>query len=149
MLAWFETTALALTVRDSLVLTALLSGVHLVGMTISVGAVLVMTLRLTGRAFAETPLHAAVVPASRGLAAGVMLSLTSGLLLVLPRASTAVENSFFQNKMLALALAVAFQVVLFRRLSRSSGIVRGATGVAATLLWGAVAVLGCLFTLVE
>lgn len=149
MLTWVETTSLAVAIRDSLVATALLSGLHVIGMTVAVGAVLVMSLRLTGRALADVPAESIIVPAGRGLVAGLVVSLVTGLLLVLPRVASAVENSYFQRKMLALLLAALFQWTLFRRLSTGRAMARGVVGVIDIALWGAVAVLGCMFTLVE
>jgi hypothetical protein len=47
-LAWLEGTSVALTVRDSLMLNAVLSAVHLVGFTLTTGGALVANLNLLG-----------------------------------------------------------------------------------------------------
>lgn len=149
MLYWLEATAAAVAIRDSLPVTALLSGLHVIGMAVSVGAVVVMTLRSAGLALHDAPIRGVIDPASRGLLGGAALSLTTGLLLVLPRASGAVENPYFQRKMLLLAVAVAFHLLLFRRLAPRASRVTGWLGAIDLLLWGSVAVLGCMYTLVE
>lgn len=131
---WLESTPLAVAVRDSLTATALLSGLHLVGMVLATGAAIVRGLHWNDRAL------------SRAVRGGLALSVTTGALLFAPRATGAVENTFFQWKMLVLATAVAAEIVLSRR---RSGAPAAAPRVAATLLWVAVACLGCAYILLE
>jgi hypothetical protein len=141
-----ETSSLAIAIRDSLPITALLSGAHLVGMTFAVGSALVLALQLAGRAVPGVPDDAVRRPVGRILLVAVALSATTGLLMALPRAGNIVYNPTFRWKMTLLAGALIAHAVL--RLVRS----RPALPLVAAshfLLWGAVAVFGAMFTLLE
>ena len=129
---WLESTTLAVAVRDSLTATALLSGLHLVGMVLATGAAIVRGLHWNDRAL------------SRAVRSGLALSVMTGALLFAPRASGAVENTFFRWKMLVLATAVVAEVLLSRRSGAPTAAPR-----LASLLWVAVAGLGCAYILLE
>ena len=144
-----EATRVATAVRDSLVLSAALSGLHLVGMTIIVGTAIVIALQLISRAFSGVSHAAVLVPASRMLLVGLSLSLVSGLLMVMPRASASLANPIFQLKMLALVAAVTLHVVVVRPLSIRDFSFTPLAGAVQVLLWMSVAVLGAMFTLLE
>lgn len=133
MFGWLETTTLAVTVRDSLFLTALLSGLHVVGMTVVSGGALVRGLREAD----------AGVTAVLRLALGV--SLFSGTLLLLPRAASATANDYFLAKMALLAAAAIVEgLIAFRR-----GGVRQRLLLCSALLWAGVACLGAAYILLE
>ncbi len=146
---WIETTRLALTVRDSLPITAMLSGLHVVGMTVVVGAALVSMLRLTGLALGQFSAVAIISTVRRGLLAGAALSVVTGALLVLPRAASAVGNDYFFRKMVMLGLALVVQLVVLPHAVRAEGGLARLAGPLGFVLWAAVAVLGCMYTLVE
>jgi hypothetical protein len=116
-LSWFETTALALRIRDSLMLTASLSAMHLLGVTLVGGSAMFSGLRLTGLLLRDQPIETILRPAGRTIAVGLCLAMGTGVLLVLPRLSGAVQNEFFRWKMAFLAAAVLSQWAGFRRLS--------------------------------
>jgi hypothetical protein len=104
--SWLEMTAVAAAVRESVLLTGFLSGLHLVGMTLIGGSALVSGMRMIGIAFAEFPASDVTRVTRRNIAAGVTISVVSGMLLFAPRASTAIGSGYFQLKMLLLAAAV-------------------------------------------
>ena len=168
MWTWIESTGLAVSIRDSLLATALLSGVHIVGMALTTGASLVTALRLTGLAFRDFTPADVVTMAARAVTAGLALSVGSGLLLVAPRAASAVDNSYFLAKMIALLAATAFHLAVLRpalrqpRTGREDGSrapasapgpsgagSRTGVGAASFALWFTVAALGCAFILLE
>jgi len=152
LLEWFQATGVAATVRDSLVLTAALSAVHLLGFTLVTGGALVSNLRLVGALFPRYPVVEVSRPASRGIAVGLVLSITTGLLLFAPRAIAASSNSTFQLKMLLLLGAAAFHVTLHRgvawRPSTTPRLQRLIGGVGLAL-WLGLALAGCAFILLE
>jgi hypothetical protein len=131
---WLESTTVAVAVRDSLTATALLSGLHLVGMVLATGAAIVRGVHWNDRAL------------SRAVGVGLSISVTTGALLFLPRAAGAIENTFFRWKMLVLGAAVVGEFILSRR---RSGATPAAPRLAATVLWAAVACLGCAYILLE
>ena len=160
---WLEATRMATTVRDTLLLNAGLSAVHLIGFTLVTGGALVANLNLLGVLFPGRPPIEVTRPASRGIALGLAISVATGLFLFAPRATVASVNWIFQLKMTLLAPAVLFHVCVHRRVARSPGHnhmtghserswSRGAqrvTAVVGLLLWTGLALSGCAFILLE
>ena len=134
-------------VRDSLWLTASLSAIHLLGVTLVGGGALVAGLRFGGLIFSDQALRAVARPAGRAILLGLVISVVTGALLVSPRAAESAANRFFQAKMLLLLAAAACDVVVRRlgygeRAAASAGLLR-------SLLYGAVLLAGCAFILLE
>jgi hypothetical protein len=148
---WLEGTRLAITVRDSLMLTGALSAVHLVGFTLTTGGALVANLNLLGVLFPGRPPIEVTRPASRGIALGVTISALTGLLLFAPRATVASVNGIFQMKMLLLVAAVLFHTLVHQRVARmaTSSALRRGTGAVGLLLWTSLALAGCAYILLE
>lgn len=149
-LAWVQATGIAATIRESLLLTGALSAVHLVGFTLVTGGAFVANLRLLGVLFPDRPVTDVTGPAGRGLKAGLIVSVVTGLLLFAPRASEASANSTFQAKMSLLAAATAFHFTIHRAVTRrasSSRMMRTAVGGAGFLLWTGLALAGCAYIL--
>jgi hypothetical protein len=149
---WVQNTGLAITVRDSLLLTSTLSAVHLLGFTVVTGGALVANLRLLGVLLPNRPIADIVLPAARGIGAGLAISITTGLLLFAPRAPDASANGTFRLKMLLLVSAVAFHFTVHvrasRRLPAASGMLR-AIGAIGFLLWTGLAAAGAAYILFE
>jgi hypothetical protein len=148
--AWVEGTRVALTVRDSLLLTGALSAVHVVGFTLVTGGALVANLNLLGLLFAgRSPLDV-TRPASRGIAVGLVISAVTGALLFAARASAASVNGIFQVKMALLVTAVLFHASVHQRVaSTDNGALRQGTAMIGLLLWIGLALAGCAFILLE
>ena len=163
LFAWLEATRMATTVRDTLLLNAGLSAVHLIGFTLVTGGALVANLNLLGVLFPGRPHIEVTRPASRGIAIGLAISVLTGVLLFAPRATVASLNWIFQLKMTLLLAAVLFHVFVHRRVARSPGhnhitgqstmfwstSVQRATAVVGVLLWTGLALSGCAFILLE
>jgi hypothetical protein len=149
-LTWLQTTSVASTIGESILLTGFLSAIHLVGLTLLVGAVLVTSLRMLGIFLTDLPVNDVARGPERGMLLGLAISLVSGVLLFAPRAPAAAESSFFQIKMLTLVAAIAFHFSVYRGVARRSDV--GSAKVAGGLglmLWFGVAIAGCLFILLE
>lgn len=152
LFGWVEATPIAITVRDSLLLTGALSAVHLLGFTLVTGGALVANLGMLGVLFPEHPIIDITRPTSRGILVGLAVSILTGSLLFAPRATAASINSTFQLKMMLLAAATVFHFTLHRPVARqASGAswrtrVIGAVGLS---LWVGVAVAGCAYILFE
>ena len=152
LLAWIQTTRIASTIGNSTLLTGLLSGIHLLGLTWLVGAALVSSLRMVGMTLTDRPLSDVTSGPGRGMIMGLAISVSSGLLLFSPRAVMAADNSFFQVKMLLLCAAVLFHFAVYRGISRRTDAESSAvkfTGGVGLILWFGVAVAGCAFILFE
>ena len=106
-LARIEASGVATTIGRSMPVTGILSGLHLIGMTLLVGAVLVSTLRLMGVVLPHEPVAEVTRAARRGIVLGLALSMTTGLLLLSPRIAAASTNYIFQFKVLLLCCSSA------------------------------------------
>jgi hypothetical protein len=149
--AWLEGTRVALTVRDSLMLTGALSAVHLIGFTLTTGGALVANLNLLGVLFRGRRAIEVTRPATRGIALGLVVSVITGALLFAPRATVASVNGIFQTKMLLLIVAVIFHASVHQRVARHDGpaLARRGTAIVGLLLWTGLAVSGASFILLE
>jgi hypothetical protein len=147
-----QSTQVAATIGGSTTLTGLLSGIHLLGLTLVVGSAAVSGLRMLGVILKDRPVSDVTPWPGRGMLIGVSISIVSGLLLFSPRASAAAVNGFFQLKMLLLGTALAFHFGVFRRVNRRTDARPSTTKLAGGLgflLWFSVAVAGCAFILLE
>jgi hypothetical protein len=152
LLEWLQSTGTAQAIAQSLMLTGFLSSVHLLGLMLVVGGALVSSLRLLGIMLADVPISSVAGPTGRGIVAGLLISVTTGFLLVSPRALAAFDNGFFQIKMVLLLAAVLLHVTLFRRVTRQVDVgplMLKATGALGLGLWGGVAAAGCAYILLE
>ena len=150
--AWVETTTLASTVGQSLMLTASLSAIHLLGFTLITGGALAANLRLLGVLLPQYAVIDITRPASRGIALGLAISITTGLLLFSGKATSVSANGTFQLKMLLLVAAVLFHFTWHRRVVRRNAAtprLLRVTGALGLSLWVGLAVAGCAFILFE
>ncbi len=153
MLDWLQTTALAQGIAQSLMLTATLSAVHMLGFTLVTGSALLVNLRLLGAVLAERPAVEITRPASVVIGLGLLISVVTGLLLFSGRATRIAASDAFQVKMLLLLAAAGFHFFWARRVSlRRGGAGRAllrATGAIGLALWLGLAVAACIFILFE
>jgi len=152
LFAWIESTAIARSVGESLMLTASLSAVHLLGFTLVMGSALLVNLRLLGVLLPQRALVEVTRPASRVIALGLVISLATGFLLFSTRAMSAIQNSTFQMKMLLLLAAIVFHFAIQSRVTRrpQSGVFTlRTTAVSGLALWMGLAVTACWYILFE
>ena len=91
-----------------------------------------------------------MAPAGRAIAAGLLLSVSTGVLLFAPRAVSAGHNPTFQLKMALLVAAATLQFAMVRPLARTAGTsTRRLPGAIALSLWAWLAVTACAFILLE
>jgi hypothetical protein len=150
-LARIEASGVATTIGRSMPLTGILSGLHLIGMTLVVGAVLVSTLRLMGIFLPHEPVAEVTRAARRGIVLGLALSVTTGLLLLSPRIVATSSNYIFQLKMLILCAAAAFHFAFYQGAARGARgrVAPGVAGALGLTLWFGVVLAGCAFLLIE
>lgn len=147
---WLQGTMIAATVRESVLLTASLSAVHLLGVTLVGGGALAAGLRSGGLLLADRPAAEVTRPAGRLILLGAAIAVTSGLLLFAPRATDAVKNGLFLTKMTLLTVAVACHLLLYGGDRWSSNLpVFRAARVLGAALWLSVAAFGCAYILLE
>ena len=150
--ARIEASGIATTISQSVPLSGVLSGLHLVGLTLLVGSVLVSSLRLLGVVLPDEPVAEVTRAARRGIVLGLAISVASGLLLLSPRISRASANYIFQLKMLLLCAAAAFHFAIYRNAALGkgrAGLSPRVAGALGLLLWFAVVLAGAAFILIE
>jgi len=148
---WLEATPLSQAIAESAWLFPTIESVHVIALTLVVGSISVVDLRLLGWASRDRPAGAlirSIVPVTWGAFA---LAATSGVLLFTGKPSSYAANPFFLGKLALLALAglnmAGFHLLLGGRLEGLTGTVRApapirASATASLLLWVGVVALG-------
>jgi hypothetical protein len=146
-----EKSTLAITIRDSTILTGGLSGLHLLGLTLLVGSVLVSSAVLAGLVVNDQPVAEITRAARRASIVGLCISMTTGLLLVSFRLTMSTASRAFQIKMLMLVAAAIFHFLVYVPAARGrrSIVSPGIAGGVAFILWFGVVLGGCAFILLE
>jgi hypothetical protein len=152
---WLESTALAIVIQESQYGFPIVVGIHILGLTLSVGTLLWVDLRLFGVCLRGVRVSAVYRGLAPWFAAGFLMMFASGAVLFTAYATSAYANVFFRVKMLALVLAalnaVAFHFLGGRRSTawdaapRPPAAVRIA-GLTSLLLWVTVIVAGRLMS---
>lgn len=144
-------------VRESLYLYPALDVLHIVGVLLLLGSIVVVDLRLLGRVFGEVPiskLSAQVLPLSF---IGAALAFASGGLLFLAEAEHIWNNPMLQVKFALLALAAinvgAWHVAFARHQAQWDALPRPPlqakiAGASSLLLWSAILVFGRLIAFI-
>jgi hypothetical protein len=111
---WFDETAIANAIRDSRFLFPIIESIHILALTVLLGSVVVVGLRLLGVGLKTMP----VSELAGGLAplrnASLALILLTGVLLFASEALKCYENPPFWAKMKCLAAAILFQYTVVR-----------------------------------
>jgi hypothetical protein len=144
---WIEQTRLGHGIRESKWTFTLSEVAHLLGLTLLLGTVLLLALRLLGfvlQGKSVAGVARELMPLSIG---GLTLTLLTGALLFTSEATKCWGNIAFRYKMLFLFLALLFQFTALRRVTRSderrfSPLVRKSTALVALFLWFGVAIAG-------
>lgn len=142
---WLETTALAIAIQESLYGFALLVGAHILGVTVSVGILLWVDLRLFGVALVSRPLTEVYRSLAPWFIAGFGIMLLSGTALFVAFATAAYGNLFFRIKLLLLLLAGANALLFHWFAARSAETPTAAAQLAGALsfaIWAGVIVMG-------
>jgi hypothetical protein len=151
-LTGLQQSSLAQYIASSTAWLGMLSGLHLVGFALLMGAMLMANLRLAGWLFTDRPVREVTDPAARALAIGLAISVVTGGLHFITRAAGAAHNSIFQIKMVLLVGAAGCQFLLQPGVVRSGATSPAAlriTGFLGLALWWGVALAGCAFILLE
>jgi uncharacterized membrane protein SirB2 len=144
---WCENTALGEAIRQSTWLFPAIESVHLLGLAVIGGAVLVVNLRLLGFGMQRQPVAQLWRDTRPWLLGSLTVMLTSGLLLFTSEAIKLYYHDAFWVKMTSLLLSILFTFTVVRRVALADpGRVRPvwsrATAVISLLLWSGVGVGG-------
>ena len=112
---WMEGVQMSVLFRDSLLLYPIIQALHLVALTVFVGAVLIVDFRLLGHGLTTQPL-AQVARGARPWLIGSLVTLTiTGIPQMTSTAMKQYYSPFFWRKMTFLLIAVIFTFVLRHR----------------------------------
>jgi hypothetical protein len=144
---WCDNTRVGAAIRDSRFLFPLIETIHLFALTILLGTVIVVgvrMMRISLRRESLAELTAGLLPWTNG---SIAVMLATGVLLFLSEALKCYGSASFRAKMVLLAAALVFHVTVFRRLGREGDESFGAlaqrtAGIAALALWFGVGLAG-------
>lgn len=143
---WCESTAIGTAVRDSVWAFPILEAVHLLGLCMLGGALLVVDLRLLGAGLTRQPVARLARHARRWLITALAILISTGIPLFLSEAIKAYYNTSFWVKMTTLPIALAFTFAIRERVARQENAepgVRGkVVGAVSLALWFTVAAAG-------
>jgi hypothetical protein len=144
---WCEASALGEFVRSSAWLFPAIECVHLLGLVLLGGAVLLVDLRLLGLGLRDQPLHVVGAAGHRLLLGGVTVMILTGIPLFASEAIKCYYSQAFWVKILTLGPAIVFALTIRRRMAsapdgRRSRAVLALTGVTSLALWFTVAAAG-------
>ena len=142
---WCEATALGNAIRSSLWLFPVIESVHLLGLSVLGGAVLLVDLRLLGLGLRDQPVAQLARDVEPWLAGSILMMLLSGISLFLSESVKCYYSQPFWVKMTALPLAIVFTFTLRRKVALA-GEARPAleklVGMVSLALWFTVAAAG-------
>jgi uncharacterized protein DUF6644 len=143
---WIQSSPPLVAMRSSPWLFPLIASLHLMGLALIGGAVLLGDLRLLGFGLTRQPMAAVRRDAERWLIAGLFVMVPTGILQFMCFATKYYYLKFFWVKMASLLLVIAFTFTVRRRIvAKADEMPRGRTQLAALVslcLWVTVALGG-------
>lgn len=148
---WLENTSFAVSLKESAYVFPIVEGSHLLGMSVSVGLILLLDLRLLRLAFREEPVSRIWRQVVPWMTAGFALVFATGLALFAANATSAYGNPFFRLKLAFVAVAGVnafyYHIACYPRLAQwdaAAQVPRGPRIVAAVSIvcWALVIALG-------
>jgi hypothetical protein len=148
-----EQTPLGIAIAESRYAFAIIEGVHLIGLSISVGLIFLTDLRLLGILFKQIPVAAILRQLRHWVLGGFAAIFISGGLLFFAEAATLIESPAFAFKLVFIALAginaLYFELVIAKRpaIQENQAILPRSVhyaGAASLFLWTLVIVCGRL-----
>ena len=119
---WCYATPLAETIRDSSWMFPVIEAVHLLGFGLTLGAVLMIELRLLGFGIDRQPLEKLAANTQPWLLGGIAVMFASGIPLFISESMKAYYSFAFWVKMASLALVLVYTFTLRRCITRTDRI---------------------------
>jgi len=114
---WCEQTAIGEAIRSSQWLFPVIESVHLLGLVVIAGAVLVVDMRLLGLGLRQQPVAQLARDARPWMIGSLIVMLTTGILLFLAEATKCYYSPAFAVKMISLLLAITFTFTVRRKVA--------------------------------
>lgn len=119
---WCYATPLAETIRDSSWMFPVIEAVHLLGFGLTLGAVLMIELRMLGFGIDRQPLDKLAANTQPWLLGGIAVMFVSGIPLFMSESMKAYYSFAFWVKMTSLVLVLVYTFTLRRRITRTDSI---------------------------
>jgi hypothetical protein len=146
LFAWLGHTAVGQTIRSSATLIALTEIIHLLGLTLLIGTILMVDMALLGFGIRRHPVARIAGELAPWTTGGLAVMLVSGPLILSSETLKCYESSFFWIKMTILLAAIVFHFTVLRSVVRAeppAGRFRAGLVACVSLgLWIAVALAG-------
>jgi hypothetical protein len=142
---WVDHSWLSLEIRASTWQFAIFEMVHLIGLTMLLGSLMVLDLRLWGVGMRRRPIADLARDLRAWLLSGLAVMIGSGILLFFGEPMKLYGTAAFHVKMLLLFLALVFQFGLFGRVTNGrgeTGALPKFAGVLSLVLWFGVGLAG-------
>ena len=143
---WCESTLIGRAIADSVWAFPILEAVHLLGLCLLGGALLIVDLRMLGVGLTGQPVSRLARHARPWLIAALVVMVATGIPLFLSEAIKAYYNTSFWVKMSTLPVALAFTFGVRERVARREGMEPGprckVIGAVSLALWFTVAAAG-------
>jgi hypothetical protein len=144
---WLQYSAPLHSMRESPIFFPIVATIHLMGLALIGGAVLVVDLRLLGLALQNQPVSGLAHDAERWLFRGLAVMVATGILLFMCFATKYYYLTFFWVKMAALVAVIIFTRSVHRRVALAkdgdvSPVRRKVVALVSMFLWTTVAVGG-------
>jgi hypothetical protein len=110
-LNWLEASHLAVAIKTSGYLFAMIESLHVIGLTLVFGTIAIIDLRLLGFASTRRPFRKIASDVLKWTWAAFALSVATGLLMFITNADVYYHNTYFRIKMALLALSGLNMVV--------------------------------------
>src|SRR5262245_40459871 len=134
---WFDTTWIGQGIRGSTYWFPAIEVVHLLGLTLLYGSVLVVDLRVLGFGLKKQPISRLAEQVTPYTVGGIAIMLATGIPLFLSEAMKCYANQAFWFKMGCLLVAIIFQFTVHRRVvsTDAASLAAKASAIASMTLW--------------
>ena len=117
---WCYQSGVGVTIRNSTWMFPAIEAIHLLGLGLTAGAVLIVNLRLLGVGLRRQPVAQLSAAAEPWLVGGVILMFMSGIPLFLSESIKCYYSFAFWVKMTSLFLVLLFTFTVYRRVARTA-----------------------------
>ena len=143
---WCEATAIGQAIRSSAWLFPVIESVHLLGLCLLGGALLVVDLRMLGFGFRRQPIAGIAQDVRPWLRASLVVMVATGTALFLSESVKCYYNQAFWVKITTLPVALLFTLTVRQRVARTGALKTTAstklTAIVSLVLWFTVAAAG-------
>lgn len=117
---WAYSSKIIDVIRNAKYAIPLIQSLHLFGLTLVLGTTVVFNARLLGLRLRKIAMPALAGQLWRLAVGGLLLSVTTGILVFIPDPARYAANTAFRTKLVILLAAILFHFTVFRKVTRSN-----------------------------